>query len=348
MTAGGPSAAGARRAPLLSLTAAGLACEAGGFHIDPWAPVDRALVTHAHGDHLRWGSRHYLVAAPGVELARRRLPPGASVEGLPYGERRTINGVTVSFHPAGHILGSAQVRVEHHGHTWVVSGDYKLEPDPTCAPFEPVRCHGFVTECTFGLPIYRWAPQAEVFAGINAWWRANQAAGRATLLMGYALGKAQRLLAGLDASLGPIVTHGAVEKMLEPYRAQGIRLPPTVPVSEEAKRGGDFSNAIVIAPPGAEATPWARRFGDAALGFASGWMQVRGNRRRQALDRGFVLSDHVDWPSLLTAIEATGAETIWATHGFTGPLVRYLREQGKDAHALSTRYEGERDDADGA
>ncbi|MBK8005902.1 MAG: ligase-associated DNA damage response exonuclease [Gemmatimonadetes bacterium] len=329
---------------MLSLTAAGLACEAGGFHIDPWAPVDRALVTHAHGDHLRWGSRHYLVAAPGVELARRRLPADASVEGIPYGERRGINGVTVSFHPAGHILGSAQVRVEHQGHVWVVSGDYKLEPDPTCAPFEPVRCHGFVTECTFGLPIYRWAPQAEVFSAINAWWRANQAAGRATLLMGYALGKAQRLLAGLDPSLGPIVTHGAVEKMLEPYRAQGIALPPTVHVTEEAKKGGDFRDAIVIAPPGSEATPWARRFGDAALGFASGWMQVRGNRRRQALDRGFVLSDHVDWPSLLTAIEATGAETIWATHGFTAPLVRYLREQGRDAHALTTRYEGERDD----
>lgn len=325
---------------LLELTPAGLYCAAGDFFIDPWQPVSRAIVTHAHGDHLRPGSAAYLVAAPGEALARARLAPDAAVRSVPYGEAHTLNGVRVSLHPAGHILGSAQVRVEHRGEVWVVSGDYKLEPDPTCAPFEPLRCHGFVTECTFGLPIYRWAPEHEVFADLNAWWRANQERGRATMVLGYALGKAQRLLAGLDPAIGPICTHGAMDRLTELYRAAGIALAPTHPVSSFPTRH-DWSSSLILAPPGAEATPWARRFGDAALGFASGWMQVRGNRRRQALDRGFVLSDHVDWPSLLTAIEATGATTIWATHGFTGPLVRYLQARGLDARALATRFEGE-------
>lgn len=330
---------------LLELTSAGLYCAAGDFHIDPWQPVARAVVTHAHGDHLRHGSAAYLVAAPGEALARARLAYDAVVSSIPYGETHLLNGVRISLHPAGHVLGSAQVRVEHRGEVWVVSGDYKLEPDPTCAPFEPIRCHGFVTECTFGLPIYRWAPQQEVFADLNAWWRANQARGRATMLLGYALGKAQRLLAGLDPSIGPICTHGAMDRMTALYRVAGVPLPQTSAVSSFPAKH-DWSTSLILAPPGAEQTPWARRFGDAATGFASGWMQVRGNRRRQALDRGFALSDHVDWPSLLQAIEATGATTVWATHGFTAPLVRYLQERGLDAKALATRFEGELETSD--
>src|SRR4051812_47585436 len=328
---------------LLALTPRGLYCEPGDFYIDPWEPVDRAVITHAHGDHAAWGSRSYLTAEPGVSVLRARMGPTAAIRGAEYGEAISVNGVTVSLHPAGHILGSAQVRLVHRGEVWVISGDYKTDPDPTCTPFEPVRCHTFVTESTFGLPIYRWPSQADVFQDINAWWRANAESGKASLLFGYTLGKAQRLLAGLDPSIGPTLPHGAVEQMTLAYRDAGIVLPPTRyagPASERA----DSTGAIVIAPPYAGASPWARRFGTHSTGFASGWMMVRGARRRQSLDRGFPLSDHVDWPSLLAAVEATGAGEVWVTHGFTAPVVRWLREHGIDARAIQTRFEGERDE----
>ncbi|HEX6106905.1 MAG TPA: ligase-associated DNA damage response exonuclease [Gemmatimonadales bacterium] len=328
---------------LLRLTDRGLYCEAGDFHVDPWGAVDRAVVTHAHGDHLAWGCRSYLTAADGLGVARDRLGADADIRVLPYGEAIEVNGVRVSLHPAGHILGSAQVRLEHRGEAWVVSGDYKTDPDPTCRPFEPVRCHTFVTESTFGLPIYRWPPQSEVLADINAWWRANQLAGRTTLLFGYALGKAQRLLAGLDPAIGPILTHGAVERLVARYREAGVALPPTT-YAGALDRKADTSSAIVIAPPSAAGSTWARRFAPYATAFASGWMLVRGIRRRRALDRGFPLSDHVDWPGLLEAVAATGAGQVWVTHGYTGPVVRWLRESGLDARAVQTRFEGERDD----
>jgi putative mRNA 3-end processing factor len=330
---------------LLRRTDRGLWCEAGDFYVDPWAAVDRAVVTHAHGDHMAWGCRAYLTAEPGVPVLRQRLDPGASIRGLGYGETVDIGGVRVSLHPAGHILGSAQVRLEHGGEVWVVSGDYKTEADPTCTPYESVRCHTFITECTFGLPVYRWQPSAPIFDDIHAWWRGNQAAGKATLLFGYALGKAQRLLAGLDPAVGPIFTHGAVERMTEIYRAAGVPLPPTAHAALANRK--EFRRALVIAPPSADGSIWARRFGAQSTGFASGWMAVRGARRRLSVDRGFAISDHVDWPSLLAAIATTGAERVWATHGYTGVLVRWMVEHGLDARALETRYEGERDDAAG-
>ena len=327
---------------LLRLTNEGLWCESGGFHVDPWAAVPRAVVTHAHGDHVAWGCGAYLASADGAELLRLRLGGTGAVEALAYGERRLLGGVTVSLHPAGHILGSAQVRLEAGGEVWVVSGDYKTDPDPTCLPFEPVRCHTFISESTFGLPIYRWPAQSEVFGEINAWWRANADAGRASLLSGYALGKAQRLIAGLDPSIGPILTHGAVEKINAAYRAAGVALPATTYAGDADREAG--RRAIVIAPPSAAGSVWARRFGNASNAFASGWMRVRGARRRRSLDRGFTLSDHADWPGLLGAIAATGAERIWVTHGFTGPVVRWLEEQGLEARAIATRFEGERDE----
>lgn len=331
---------------LLQLTDRGLWCEPADAYIDPWAPVDRAVITHAHADHLRWGHQRYLVSAPGLGVSRQRLGSYADrVESVAYGETTTINGVRFSLHPAGHILGSAQVRVEYRGEVWVVSGDYKTDADSTCAPWEPVRCHTFITECTFGLPIYRWPSQDTVFAQINAWWRDNANAGRASLLYGYALGKAQRLLSGLDPSIGPILTHGAVETMTALYRDAGVAMPPTVYATVD-KRDPAWSRAIVVAPPSADGSPWVRRFGKSSAAFASGWMLVRGARRRRGVDRGFTLSDHVDWPQLQQAIAATGAETVWATHGFTGPVVRWLRERGYEAHALDTRFEGERDGPD--
>ena len=317
----------------------GLYCAAGDFYIDPWRPVDRAVITHAHGDHARPGSASYLAARPGLPVLQTRLGPDAAIEGLAYGERRTVGGVTVSLHPAGHVLGSSQVRIESGGEVWVVSGDYKLDPDPTCEPFEPVRCHAFITESTFGLPIYRWRTHAEIFGGIDRWWAANAAQGRASVLFGYAFGKAQRILASVDASIGPILVHGAVEALNRGYRESGVALPETR-LATEAKKA-DAAGALVVAPPSAQGTPWLRRFGDYSDAFASGWMQIRGARRQRAVDQGFVLSDHADWPSLGRAIAATGAERIFVTHGSVETMVRWLTEQGYDARAIETHFEGE-------
>ena len=321
----------------------GLYCEAGDFYIDPWQPVARAVITHAHGDHARWGSEAYLCSRECEGVLRTRLGPAATIRGLNWGEVVELNGVRVSLHPAGHILGSAQIRVEHKGEVWVASGDYKTDPDPTCTPFELVRCHTFITESTFGLPIYRWTPDAQVFDEIRGWWRTNRDEGRASVLFGYALGKAQRLLAGLvDSDIGPVYTHGAVERLNLDYRAAGVRLVETRYASD-LPRKHDFSGSLIVAPPSAAGSTWLRRFGDISTGFASGWMRVRGARRRRALDRGFVLSDHVDWPSLLAAVEGTGAQRVWVTHGTREPLVRWLTERGIEARAIASQWKGEED-----
>lgn len=325
---------------LVDATPGGLYCAAGDFYIDPWRPVERAVITHAHGDHARPGSASYLCASGGLPVLRTRLGEDATLEGLRYGETRDINGVKVSLHPAGHVLGSSQVRIEHRGEVWVVSGDYKLDPDPTCEPFEPVTCHTFITESTFGLPIYHWRGPDETFSRIDAWWRANAQAGRASVLFGYAFGKAQRILASVDASIGPIVVHGAVEALNRGYRECGVRLPETRMVTDfESKK--DFAGALVVAPPSAQSSPWLRRFGDYSDAFASGWMAIRGARRRRAVDQGFVLSDHADWPGLNRAIAATGAGRVFVTHGTSLPLVQWLIERGLEAHAMKTEFQGE-------
>jgi len=316
--------------------AEGLYCPAGGFHIDPWRPVERAVVTHAHSDHARAGSRHYLAAAPAETVLRTRLGE-IDLQLLPYGETIEHRGVRVSLHPAGHVLGSAQVRLEYRGEVWVASGDYKLEHDGTCDPFEPVRCDTFITESTFGLPIYRWAPQAEIFADINGWWRANADAGRASVVFCYAFGKAQRILRGLDPTIGPILLHGAVAPLNEAYRRAGVALPEATRLTEVANPGL-IRRAMILAPPSAQGTPWMRRLGEHADAFASGWMRLRGNRRRRGVDRGFVLSDHADWPGLQQAIRATGASRIIVTHGSVSTMVRWLQEQGLQASGFVTRY----------
>ena len=314
----------------------GLYCPPGDFFIDPWRPVDRAVITHAHGDHARTGHQRYLAAAPGASVLMHRLGP-VSLELLPYGESTAINGVRVSLHPAGHVLGSAQVRIEHLGQVWVVSGDYKLEPDPTCVAFEPVRCHTFITESTFGLPVYRWPRPQEVFDDINAWWRANAEEGTASVLYGYSFGKAQRMLAGVDAAIGPIVCHGAVETLNAAYRASAVTLPMTRRATDVTDKQ-ILRRALVIAPPSAQSTPWLRRFGTYSDGFASGWMQLRGARKRRGIDRGFVLSDHADWPALLHTIEATRAERVIVTHGYVAVLVRWLEQRGVQSSAFETEY----------
>jgi putative mRNA 3-end processing factor len=329
---------------MLRVTGNGLYCEAGDFYVDPWCPVDRAVITHAHSDHAHWGCKAYLCSDECRGVLRARMGPDAPIETAAWGAPVLFDGVQVSFHPAGHILGSAQVRIELNGDVWGVSGDYKLEHDGTCRPFEPVRCNTFITESTFGLPIYRWRPQPEIFADLNAWWRGNQENGKASVLFAYALGKAQRLLAGVDPLIGPIFCHGAVEKLNRVYRDSGIDLPPTA-YAGAVEKGYDWSRALIVAPPSGNASPYLRRFGTVSTGFASGWMRIRGTRRRRSIDHGFVLSDHADWPGLLSAIDATGAQSVMVTHGYRAPLVRWLCERGLDAKALETRFEGERDES---
>ncbi|WP_332815851.1 ligase-associated DNA damage response exonuclease [Ramlibacter sp.] len=324
----------------------GLYCPPGDFYIDPWRPVDRAVITHAHADHARAGHGHYLAAAPSAGVLRARLG-GIDLQLLGYGEAVTHRGVRVSLHPAGHVLGSAQVRLAHLGRVWVASGDYKVAPDRTCAPFEPLRCDVFITESTFGLPIYRWRPDAELFASVNDWWARNQLAGRASVLGCYSFGKAQRILAGVDPALGPILVHGALQPLNEAYRAAGVALPDTR-LATAVKDRAELRRALVLCPPAAMASPWMRRFGDAGTAFASGWMRLRGARRRGGYDRGFVLSDHADWPGLLGAIAATGARRVIVTHGSAAAMVRHLCEQGLEASSFATEYGDDRIEADQA
>jgi putative mRNA 3-end processing factor len=270
----------------------GFYCQVGDFYIDPWKPVARAVITHAHADHYTWGCGSYLVAKEGEHIFRTRLGELAKIQTLPYGETTTISGVKLSFHPAGHILGSAQIRLEYNGEIWVISGDYKTEPDITCTPFELVRCHHFITEATFGLPVYHWQPQDEVFKQINQWWRTNADDGRATIIYCYALGKAQRVEAGVDSSIGSILTHGSVERINAAYRASGVTLPETIYAKDANK--ADFKRALIIAPLSARGSSWTRRFSDHVSGYTSGWMRIRGARRRRAVDRGFVLKATMD------------------------------------------------------
>ncbi len=342
-----PPTGSSRAGDLVVLRPEGLYCPPGGFYIDPWRPVDRAVITHAHADHARPGHARYLAAAPGEGVLRTRLGP-ISLQTLAYGEPIDHHGVRLSLHPAGHVLGSAQVRLEHRGRVWVASGDYKFmrggegEIDPTCPPFEPIRCDVFITESTFGLPIYRWQPQREIFAGIDDWWRANAEAGRASVLFCYAFGKAQRILTGVDADIGPIFCHGAVEPLNRAYREAGVRLPTTTLVSEVTDKSL-FRRGLVLAPPSAAGSPWMKRFGEYSDAFASGWMLLRGARRRRALDRGFVLSDHADWPGLHAAIAATGAPRVIVTHGQVPVMVRWLCENGLEADAFETEFGDEAD-----
>lgn len=324
---------------LVVLKPEGLYCPAGRFYIDPWRPVEHAVITHAHADHARTGHTRYLASAAGAEVLCARL--GAiHLETLPYGKPLRIHDAEVTLFPAGHVLGSAQIRIRHAGQTWVVSGDYRVQSDVTCDAFEPVACDTFITESTFGLPIYRWLPQATIMAQMNAWWAANAAEGRASVVYCYSFGKAQRLLAGLDASIGPLIVHSAVENLNTAYRDAGVRLPATLSLSE-ARTGADWKRACIIAPPAWQASGTLKRVGEYADAFVSGWMQLRGARRRRGVDTGFVLSDHADWDGLLQAISATGASRVIVTHGSVPTLVRYLQESGLDAQPFATEFGAE-------
>lgn len=324
--------------PLLEFTDKGIYCSRADVYLDPWRPVQKAIISHGHVDHSRWGHQSYITHHRNVPIVTHRLGK-INILGKEWGESFTINNVKFSLHPAGHIIGSSQIRVEHKGEVWVFSGDYKNEDDGVCTPYEPVKCNTFITECTFGLPPFKWTPQKEVFHEINSWWAENKSEGKTSVLFGYTLGKAQRLLKHLDLSLGKIYTHGAVENMTEVVRHL-VDFPKTILITQDTKKE-DLLGHMVIAPPSAHGSSWMRKMVPYVTASASGWMTFRGARRRRAIDKGFVLSDHCDWQGLLDSIKATGAEKIICTHGYTEIFSRFLREQGYDARTEETQYEGE-------
>lgn len=325
---------------MLTFNDNGIYCAAADVYIDPWRPVDHAIITHAHSDHARWGMKKYLAHHDALPVLRLRLGEDINVQGIPYDEVVSINGVKISLHPAGHIWGSAQVRLEYKGEVWVVSGDYKLQPDGVSAPFEAVKCHHFITESTFGLPVYKFPDPQIIHDDINAWWRKNMEEGRNSVLMGYALGKAQRMMKYLDPSIGDIYTHGAIHNINKLYESIGGTLPPNTYWGEvDVKK---VKGAMIVAPPSAAGTAWIRKLKPYRTAICSGWMQLRGTRRRRSVDTGFVLSDHADWNELNTAIKATGAENVYVTHGYKSVFAKWLRDEYKlNATEVDTLYTGE-------
>jgi putative mRNA 3-end processing factor len=322
--------------PLIEFTDKGLYCPPGDFYIDPWRGVNRAVITHAHSDHARAGSESYLCHHLTKPLLLLRLGEHP-FQSMAWGESVLMNDVKVSLHPAGHIIGSSQVRIEHKGEVWVVSGDYKTENDGISGAFEPVPCHTFITESTFGLPIYNWKPQQEIFSNIQQWIIQNQAAGKTSVVIAYSLGKAQRVLQAIAEITDKIFVHGAVWNVHQALLQAGMALPDVTRVTPEMPKE-NFKASVVIAPPSAEDTPWMKRFLPYEVGVCSGWMQVRGNVRRKNVDAGFALSDHADWNGLLSAIKATGAQKVFVTHGFQAALSRYLNETGTEAAEVKTEY----------
>jgi len=324
--------------PLLEFTSKGIYCAQADVFLDPWKGVDKALISHGHSDHARWGSKNYITQEQNVPIIKHRLGT-ISVSGKAYGERFYINGVQFSFHPAGHVPGSSQIRVEYKGEVWIFTGDYKIQPDGISTPFEPIKCHTFITECTFGLPVFKWENPINVHQSINEWWAQNKATKTTSLLMGYSLGKVQRLLKHLDPSIGKIYTHGATEHMTAVLRSF-ISFPKTELITRDTPKK-EIQGNLVLAPPAVLGSAWVKKLGTLSTGYASGWMAFRGARRRRAVDRAFVLSDHADWSGLLSAIKASGCENVITTHGYTDLFAQYLREQGWNARTEKTQYEGE-------
>lgn len=327
---------------LLELTDHGLYCSQGDFFIDPWKKVERALITHSHSDHARPGHFSYLAHRQSESVMKLRLGQNISIQTVEYGEIVNHNGVKISFHSAGHILGSAQIRLEYDGEIWVVSGDYKLESDNLTPEFESVSCDHFITEATFGMPVFQWKPQRYVFDEINQWWKENQEDGKASVLLGYSMGKAQRLLINIDRSIGPVFVHPAIESVNDALRFSGEKIPetenPTKNISKEI-----CQRSLIMIPPMSLSAEWMEKFRPFSVGFASGWMQFKKARKRQTYDRGFVLSDHADWSALNQAVKMTGAENIYVTHGYNKEFSTYLCEQGYNAVELDTLFGDEED-----
>ena len=322
--------------PLLVFNNKGIYCEKANVYLDPWKPVEKAIISHGHADHSRWGHQHYIMHYNTIPIAKHRLGD-IHVSGVEYGESFSINGVKFSLHPAGHVIGSAMIRVEYQGEVWVFSGDYKDEADGVSTAFEPVKCDTFITECTFGLPAFKWKPQDEVMQEINQWWRKNKEDGRTSVLFVYALGKAQRVMKYLDTSIGDIYTHGAIENLTEVLRPM-IDLPKTTKITRETKKA-ELKGNMVLAPPSAHGTTWIKKMVPYVTASASGWMTFRGTRRRRAIDQGFVLSDHCDWDGLLYSIKESSCEKVICTHGYSDIFSRYLTDIGFDGRTAETQYE---------
>ena len=324
---------------LLVHTALGLYCPKADVYLDPWKPVKKAILSHGHADHARWGSSSYLCTPTAAPVIKYRLGD-INLQTLPFGEEKLINGVSFSFHPAGHILGSAQIKVSYKGEIVVFSGDYKTANDGFSEAFEPVKCHTFITESTFGLPVYHWQDQKWVFNEMEEWCKNNRNNDQLSILYGYSLGKAQRILQGLPESVGPIFTHSTIEAVLNVMRNQGVSLKNTIPVNEHLTRA-ELLSGVIIAPPAVQNSNWLKKFEPIRNGVVSGWMALRGARRRRNADKGFVLSDHADWEGLNEAISLTGAENVFVTHGYTDILSKWLIDKGLNAHPLETNFEGD-------
>ena len=325
---------------LIEFTDRGLYCPVAEVYIDPWKPVNRAIITHAHADHAYSGHKYYLAHQDSKAVLKHRLGHDIAVETLEYNEKIFINQVQISLHPAGHILGSSQIRLEHEGEIWVVSGDYKLADDGFSTPFEPIKCHAFVTESTFGLPVYHWKPQSEIISEINHWWYSNQSVGKASLISAYSLGKAQRILTNINLDIGPVFLHGAIYNTHQVLIDSGVTLPYCKKLTSEIS-DDEISRSLVVAPPSASQSTWIRRLKSHSNAIASGWMGIRGMKRRRAADRGFIISDHADWTGLNQAVEATQADMVYVTHGYKSAFSRWLRENGIDSREVETLYEGE-------
>ena len=327
---------------LIKFTSKGIYCKQGDFYIDPWKPVDLAVTTHGHADHVKWGNKAYLCHDLTKSILQQRLGADLHIETLPYNKEISINGVKVSLFPAGHVIGSAQIRLEYKGEICVISGDYIVEYDGISTEFEPVKCHTFVSESTFGLPIYKWQPQQQIFDQIGAWVTDNQERGKTSVLVAYSLGKAQRLIKNL-AGHSPIYVHNSIENLNEGFRKAGVELPDTIRITPEIKKE-TLQQGIVIVPPALAEGRWIKNLQSAATGVCSGWMQVRASRRWRSADAGFALSDHTDWPGLLSAINDTGAEKVFVTHGFTATFSKYLNEIGIASEEVKTQYGNEEEE----
>ncbi len=322
---------------LLSLTDKGLYCSLGDFYIDPWVKVPKAIITHGHGDHAHWGMGEYIAAHDSEHILRKRIGD-SKITTYAYGEIFHMGEVDVSFHPAGHILGSSQVRIQYKDEVWVFTGDFKRDYDPTCKPFEVVPCDVFISEATFSLPVYRWPDFMEEMKQVHEWWMKNKAEGFNSVLCCYALGKAQRIIAGLrELTDEPIWVHGTVDELNNSYAKTGLSWPNVQKVPLDSKE--KFKGAMILCPPSALGSSWNKRLSPKKVAFASGWMRLRGNRRRKGYERGFVISDHADWPSLIKTVKETGCRKVYFTHGNTDVIVKYLKEQGVDAYDLKLPYE---------
>lgn len=327
----------------IRFTKKGIYCIPGKFYLDPWLPVDYAVISHGHADHARWGMKHYLCHHYSKPILQHRIGKDISIESMGYRETKTINGVAVSFFPAGHLIGSAQIRLEYKGYVIVFSGDYKVKNDGLSTPFEPVSCHEFITESTFGLPVYNWLPEADLQQQLHDWVHQNKQNGRTSVFIGYSLGKSQRIMKLLEG-VDEIYVHSAIHHINNAIAQTGIHLPEAQLLEYHFDKE-QVRNRIVILPPALLGARLLKKIPNAATAICSGWMQIRGNRRWKGVDAGFAVSDHADWKGLLAAVKATGAEKVYVTHGSQAIFSKYLNETGIWSKEVKTEYGNEEEEA---